>query len=142
MGPIVCATRGGEASRRTQQQAIALAKERGAKLVFLSVVNPESVGPVDGPLGAALADEMKRLARSLLRIAQARALEQGVKAQALVRSGPVWQSIEDALRQLQASALVIGMPRQGEEAEIFEPEDMQVFVAAVRRDLGIEVVVA
>ncbi len=34
MGPIVCATRGSEASRRTQERAITLAQERGAPLIF------------------------------------------------------------------------------------------------------------
>jgi len=35
MGPIVCAARGGEAGRRTQEWAIALAKEQGADPSFL-----------------------------------------------------------------------------------------------------------
>jgi hypothetical protein len=35
MGKILCATRGGEASYRIQDAAIALAKERGDTLLFL-----------------------------------------------------------------------------------------------------------
>jgi hypothetical protein len=38
MGKTLCATRGGEASYRTQDAAIALAKERGDELVFLSLI--------------------------------------------------------------------------------------------------------
>ena len=39
MGKILCATRGGEASYRTQDAAVALAKEQGDELLFLFVVN-------------------------------------------------------------------------------------------------------
>ena len=39
MGRILCPTRGGEGSYRTQDAAIAMAKERGDELVFLYVVD-------------------------------------------------------------------------------------------------------
>jgi hypothetical protein len=39
MGKILCTMRGGEASRRTQDAAIALAQERGDELAFLYVVD-------------------------------------------------------------------------------------------------------
>lgn len=41
MGKILCATRGGEASRHAQDAAIALTQERGEELVFLHVVDVE-----------------------------------------------------------------------------------------------------
>ena len=69
MRPIVCATRGGEVSRRTQERAVALAKERGAELIFLCVVDPSFAGLVDEAMVATLTDELQRLGRSLLSIA-------------------------------------------------------------------------
>ena len=39
MGKILCATRGGETSWRSQDEAIKLAKERGDQLIFLYVVD-------------------------------------------------------------------------------------------------------
>ena len=39
MGPIVCATRGGEASRRTQERAIALARETAYQVRILAGTN-------------------------------------------------------------------------------------------------------
>jgi len=36
---IVCATRGGEASRATEDKAIAIARQSGARLAFLYVVD-------------------------------------------------------------------------------------------------------
>ena len=42
MKRIVCATRGGEASRRAQERAISLAKELEAELIFLYVTDPSA----------------------------------------------------------------------------------------------------
>ena len=52
MGPIVCATRGGEAGRRTQERAIALAKERGTELIFLCIFGPNFAGSLSKALSA------------------------------------------------------------------------------------------
>ncbi|RMF27767.1 MAG: universal stress protein [Chloroflexi bacterium] len=140
MGPIVCATRGGEASRRTQERAIALAKERNAELIFLCVVDPGFAGPQSDAVAAALEDELKRLGRSLLNIAQARAREQGIPAKVICLSGPVWEEIEAYLRRAGAATLVIGAPRIEPTSQAFG-EDVQHFIQHVRQNLGIEVVV-
>ncbi|MGD1993777.1 MAG: universal stress protein, partial [Anaerolineae bacterium] len=97
MKSIVCATRGGQASRRTQERAIELAKERGAKLIFICVVDPTFTGPVDEQLGEALSDELKRLGGSLLYIAKARAEKQGVPAETVVQCGSVWEDLQTYL---------------------------------------------
>ncbi len=137
---IVCATRGGEASRRTQERAIALAKDRNAELVFLCVVDPDFAGPQSEAVAAALEDELKRLGRSLLNIARARAREQGVSAGIICLSGPVWEEIEAYLRRAKATTLVIGAPRVEPTSQAFG-EDVQRFIEHVRQNLGIEVVV-
>lgn len=141
MQPIVCATRGGEASRRTQERAIALAKERGAELIFLCVVDPGFAKPASKALAAALRSELKRLGRALLYIAQARAREQGIAAKAVVRCGPVGQTIKAYLREVSAETLVIGAPRGGTTLQAFDPGQVDLLVEAVKRDMGIEIVV-
>jgi len=141
MGPIVCATRGGEVSRRTQQRAVALAKERGAELVFLCVVDPGFAGPVNKPLAATLADELQRLGRALLSIAQARAREQGVATRTVVLSGPVWQNIEEYVRQVGADTLVIGAPRVGSAPRAFGSGDVQRLAETIQETAGVDVVV-
>jgi len=140
MRPIVCATRGGQASRRTQEQAIALAKEQGTELVFLCVVNPAFAGPLGEPLAAALEDELQRLARSLLTIARARAGSQGVRAQTVVLSGPVQQSIQEYLCDVDASALVIGAPKSETVPHGFGPQEVRSHVEAIGQAAGVEVV--
>ena len=108
MGLIVCATRGGEAGRRTQEQAVALAKERGDELVFLCVFDPAFAGNLSDALSEAVVQEKQWLGQTLMNVAQSRARKQGVDAHAVVRSGPVVESIEDFVCESGASTLVIG----------------------------------
>ncbi|GAB4536458.1 MAG: hypothetical protein Kow0063_22000 [Anaerolineae bacterium] len=141
MGPIVCATRGGEASRRSQEHAIALARERGDPLIFLFVVDTNFTQPANEALAVALADELERLGRGLLCIAYSRAQEQGVAAEMAVRHGAVRQAIQDFLREVQASTLVLGAPAMGSEKRTFSPEEMPQFARQISASTGVEVVV-
>ena len=141
MQPIVCATQGGEACRRTQGHAIDLAREQGAELFFLYIVDPSSVVPVDDSLVEEVGDEMARLGRVLLRIAQGRAREQGLTAQAVVVHGPLQQSIIDYLRQVEASTLVIGTPRTDAMSQAFTLAGIQRFSQSVREETGVDVVI-
>lgn len=141
MRPIVCATRGGEASRRTQERAIALAKERNVNLVFLYVADCGFAGPLTPALEAAVNDELMRLGRSLVSIAQARAQEQGVKARIEVLCGEVRKSIEEYLRQAGAGTLVLGASRPSPEQEQSNRRSVDEFAEAIRQATGVEVIV-
>jgi nucleotide-binding universal stress UspA family protein len=139
--PIVCATRGGEASRRTQEYAIRLAKERGEALIFLCVFDPSFAGQLNVGLAAALADEQRWLGRALLGIAQARAREQGLGAQAEVLSGPVMEGIKEYLRQAQADTLVIGASKEDTSLAAFDMSEVERFAEKVHEDTGVQVIV-
>jgi nucleotide-binding universal stress UspA family protein len=140
MRPIVCATRGGEASRRTQERAIALAREQGAPLIFLFVADTSAMKPAKD-LADVLADELEQLGGSLLCIAQARAHEQGIEAEMTVRRGPVRPTLESFLREVDAGTLVIGVPERGAEHPVFDPAGMEHFAGQIRAGLGVEVIV-
>jgi nucleotide-binding universal stress UspA family protein len=140
MRPIVCATRGGEASRRTQERAIALALEQGAPLIFLFVADTSAMKPAKG-LVDVLADELEQLGGSLLCIAQARAHEQGVEAEMAVRRGALRPALESFLREVDAGTLVIGAPERGTERPVFDPAGMDHFAGQIRAGLRVEVVV-
>jgi nucleotide-binding universal stress UspA family protein len=141
MGPIVCATRGGEASRRTQERAIALARETGAPLIFLFVADTNFAQPSNSSLADALADELERLGRGLLYIARSRAEEQDVLAQMVVRRGAIRQTIIEFLREVQASALVLGAPGTGTEKKAFSPGELPQFAQEISASTGVEVIV-
>lgn len=51
---VLCATRGGEASYRTQDAAIAMAKQEDAELVFLFVADVSFLDQTAVPLGGHL----------------------------------------------------------------------------------------
>ena len=121
MDTIVCAVRGGAASRRTQEAAIALARERKARLIFLYVEDPRFAEVGDRNLTDALHDELRRLGRALLGIAQSRAREEGVEAEAIVRFGPLAPTLVSVLREVGAQTLVIGEPRQRPEDDDRSP---------------------
>jgi nucleotide-binding universal stress UspA family protein len=140
MGAIVCATRGGRASHATQEKAIDLAQERGARLVFLCIVDPSFAEPMDEPLACALDDELMRLGRSLLCIAQARAQQRGIDAETMVRSGSIAESIEAAIEELGADTLILGAPGAGSHREAFGSEDVKRLAETVSRSTGVEVV--
>ncbi|MGD9144948.1 MAG: universal stress protein [Anaerolineae bacterium] len=141
MGLIVCATRGGEAGRRTQEQAVALAKERGDELVFLCVFDPAFAGNLSADLSEAVVQEQQWLGRILMNVAQSRARKQGVDAYAVVRSGPVVESIEEFVLESCASMLVIGKPKVDSDLGTFKLDNVQSCADQMVDDTGIEVVV-
>jgi nucleotide-binding universal stress UspA family protein len=141
MGPIVCATRGGEAGRRTQEKAIALAKERGVELVFLCVFDPSFAGKLTNALATAVEEEQRWLGRALLGIAQARAQKEGVDARTVVLCGPLLETIETYLRQVDASALVIGEPKIDSALAAFRPGKVQLFAERVGQSTEVESIV-
>lgn len=141
VGPIVCATRGGEAGRRTQEWAIELAKQRGQELVFLAVFDPCVAPHLNDKQSAAVQKEQRWLGRALLGIAQARARKDGVEAGAVVRCGPVLETIEAYLEEVGASALILGQPKLDSALAAFRPDRVHHFAECIEQDTGVEVIV-
>ena len=140
MGCIVCAIRGGEDSRRTEERAIGLARARGDELAFVFVADTTSLPPVREPLADVVADELERLGRSLLGIVLARAREQGLAAQSVVRRGAVWQTLTSFLTEVHATTLVMGAPHAHAPSRGFSLDQVHAFADNVRA-MGIEVVI-
>jgi len=141
MGAIVCATRGGEAGRRTQERAIALAKEREAELIFLCVFDPDFAGPLNRDLATAVTEEQRWLGRALMSVAQSRAQEQGVDADAVVLGGAILDSIVEFLCESNASTLVIGEPKIDSALSAFRQGTVQSCARHVEQNTRVEVIV-
>lgn len=141
MGPIVCATRGGEASIRTQERAITLAKERESELIFLYVVDTSFAGAVSEAMADTLADELRRLGKCLLRLAQTRAREQGLQAKVVVRTGEIKLGIEQFLREVDSSTLIVGSPRTDAGRQTFDAQGLDSFASEIQEATGAEVIV-
>jgi nucleotide-binding universal stress UspA family protein len=117
MGRILCATRGGKASYRTQDAAIALAKERGDELSFLFVVDVDFLKRSRRAMRPdVVSAEMTKMGRFLLEMAQERAEGQGLAASIILRHGHLRAELKAAVREHKADRLVLGKPAGDESA--------------------------
>lgn len=137
MGRILCATRGGEASYRTQDAAIALAREQGSELLFLYVVD---IGFLDKTERAVRPDvvmaEMEKMGEFLLAMAQERAQRQGVVADYILRHGDLRDELKAAARELDIERVVLGKP-SGEESA-FVLKGLRAFATAIESETGVQ----
>jgi nucleotide-binding universal stress UspA family protein len=139
---IVCALRGGEGSRRAQELAVALGKERGVPVVFLHVVDTDLVARIDSSISETVEDELERLGASLLSIALERASAQGVVADMVVKRGSVVQVLEEYMRDSRASTLVVGAPGSDSPPDTFSEGQMREFVERLQMVAGCQVIIA
>lgn len=137
MKKILCATRGGEASARTQDAVIAMAKEMGASVLFLYVVDVEFLRlTARGVRPDVVIAEMERMGEFLLALACERAAAQGVAADACLRDGPLLKALESAARDEGADAIAFGRPAGPESS--FSLADLQRLAAKIQQDTGVE----
>jgi nucleotide-binding universal stress UspA family protein len=136
MGRILCATRGGEASRRTQDKAIALAKERGDELIFLYVVDIHFLDKTAAPIVVDVGNEVTKMGEFLLLIAQERAAEKGVAAATIARKGQVREELKRAALEEGVSLVVLGRPVGAES--VFQLVSLQAFAAEIEAETGVE----
>ena len=139
MGKILCATRGGEASYRTQDKAIELALQRGDELVFLYVVNIEFLNKTAAPIVVDVATEIEHMGEFLLAMAQERAREAGVEASLITREGDVREQIKAAAVEEGVDLVVLGRP--ADETSLFKLEALRAFAAEIEEETGIPAVI-
>jgi nucleotide-binding universal stress UspA family protein len=140
MGKILCATRGGEASYRTQDLAIALAKERGDELLFLFVVDTHFLNRTARAVRPdVVAEEMSHMGEFLLAMAQERAQEQGVTADYLLRRGEFRGELKAAASGEGVGLVVLGQP--GGKGSAFVPADLEAFATEIEAETGVEAVI-
>jgi nucleotide-binding universal stress UspA family protein len=137
MNKILCATRGGEASRRTQDAVIEMAKQQGATVVFLYVVDVEFLRlTARGVRPDVVTAEMERMGDFLLAIAVERAQQQGVQANGVLRHGPLVEALESAAREEGVDAIAFGRPTGIESS--FSLSDLEELAAKIAQDTGVE----
>ncbi len=116
MGKILCATRGGEASYRTQDAAIALAQERGDELLFLYVIDLKFLKKTARAVRPdVVLAEMEKMGEFLLALAQERAHKQDVTASYVLCRGELREALKDSGRRTDVTLVVLGKPA-GEES--------------------------
>ncbi len=137
MGKILCATRGGDASCRTQDAAVALAKEQGDALLFLYVVDLHFLDKTAGAGVVDVEQEMTKMGEFLLLMAQERAAEQDVTAETICRKGKFQEGLKSAAGEEGVSLVVFGRPADDEES-VFQLDDLETFAAEIEDETGVK----
>jgi len=108
---IVCATRGGEASRTTEDKAIGIARESGARLTFLYVVDTsfaaeQATSEVELDM---MATDLRHIGELILKRVREKAAEAKVEAAVELREGAVSEEIEKYVTEHpEVDLLVVG----------------------------------
>ncbi len=137
MGKILCATRGGEASYRTQDATIKLAQERGDEILFLYVVDIEFLQKTAHAVRPdVVTAEMEKMGEFLLAMAQERAQKQNVTADYILRHGDIRKELAAAAGELNIDLVVLGKPT-GEEST-FALAGLEAFAAQIESETGTE----
>jgi len=131
MSPILCATRGGEASYRTQQAAIALAKEHSDEIIFLYIIDLSFLNKTAAPIVVNIENELDQMGRFFLLMAKERASEQGVEVRTITRNGIVQEEIINAVLEEGATRVVLGRPAGKQSA--FQTSSLQAFADEIKR---------
>jgi nucleotide-binding universal stress UspA family protein len=135
MGKILCATRGGEASYRTQDAAIAIAKEQGDELLFLYVVDIHFLNKTARAVRPDVVTvEMEKMGEFLLAMAQERAQAQGVVASYILSHGDLRDELKAAARRADVTMVVLGKPAGAESA--FVPASLEAFASEIESETG------
>jgi nucleotide-binding universal stress UspA family protein len=139
MSGIVCAIRGGPASRPTIVKAIALAKETSLQLYFLYIVNLDFLSHTSSSRIHTISREMDQMGEFILLSAQEMALAQEVTAKGVVRHGTVRDEIINLSKEVEASFVVLGLPRGQREEDVFTREQLSSFIQRIEEDSGARV---
>ena len=135
---ILCATRGGEESISAQYKAIELAKERGARLVFLNVADSSFLDRSAAAIVVDIQEELSKMGEFFLMMAVERAKACGLEAEAEIRIGVFRPELIQAAKDLGASMIVLGKP--GGSASRLELAGFDAFKEKLGQETGLEVV--
>jgi nucleotide-binding universal stress UspA family protein len=139
MGKILCATRGGKASYRSQDAAIGIAKEQGDTLLFIYVVDTHFLDKIAAPKVVDTEGEMIKMGKFLLLMAKERALEQNVIAETICRLGQFRDALIETALSEDVSLIVLGQPAS--EESVFRLNNLKDFVNGIESETGIKTMI-
>ena len=140
MSGIVCAIRGGPASKPTILRAIRLAQETRLPLYFLYIVNLDFLAYTNSSRVQIISQELRQMGEFILLAAQNHAREEGIAAEGVIRQGNIEEEILAFCREIEASYLVIGTPRAKGERNAFADDALQAFLQKIREGTQVEII--
>ncbi len=137
MGRILCSTRGGEASIRTQEAAIGRAKESGDDLIFFFVVDVEFLARADYALRSdVVIEEMDKMGEFLMAMAVERAEKRGVQASYIIRHGDFVEQLKATISEEHITLAILGRPI--DERSAFQLAALEKLAEQIAEETGIE----
>ncbi len=136
---ILCPTRGGKGSYPNQDRAIAIAKERGAEVLFLYITNVQFLGLTAAPKLIDIENEMDEMGEFMLTMAQERAENASVNALTRVVRGQFREVLIDFIEEHQIDAVVLGSSAGG--TGVITAEYIQELVDEISGKTGVEFIV-
>ncbi|MES0362261.1 MAG: universal stress protein [Anaerolineales bacterium] len=136
---ILCPTRGGKDSYSNQDRAIAIAKERGAEVLFLYVTNVEFLGLTAAPKLIDIEDELDEMGEFMLAMAQERAEKDSVNAFTLVKRGHFQEVLIEVIEEHQIDTVVLGSSAGG--TGLVTEEYVHKLAHEIRGKTGVEFIV-
>lgn len=132
MPGILCAIRGGPSSQPTITKSIQLARESGAKIYFLYVVNLDFLTHSSSSKTNHISQEIKEMGEFILLSAQEQAAQGGAESEGVIREGRVVDEIIDFCQEQDPSHVVLGRPEEGGESNLLTNERMQAFADRIK----------
>jgi nucleotide-binding universal stress UspA family protein len=136
---ILCPTRGGKESFPNQDRAIALAKERGADLLFLYITNVEFLGLTAAPILIDIEDELDEMGEFMLAMAKERAEKANVNSDTLVKRGQFNTVMVDVIEEYPIDTVVLGISAGG--TGVVTAEYIRALVDEIGDKTGVEFIV-
>ena len=136
---ILCPTRGGKGSYPNQDRAIAIAKERGAEVLFLYITNVQFLGLTAAPKLIDIENEMDEMGEFMLTMAQERAENASVNALTCVQRGQFREVLIDFIEEHQIDTVVLGSSAGG--TGVITAEYIQELVDEISGKTGVEFIV-
>ena len=137
---IVCATRGGEGSEPTIQQAIALARARKVRLTFLYIADLEFMKRSSMGRASLAAEEMRKMGEFIMLTLVEKAQEEGVEASFAVREGRFRDELLRYLAETRPAVLVLGRPQP--DTGFFDLRSLSRLVQEIEKQTGVPVELA
>jgi len=134
---ILCATRGGDASKPTHEAAIALASEMNADLIFLYVFDQSVLRKYATPIVINVESQIKHMQRFLERTARKQASEAGIRSTVLVRVGSLREQLKIVGIEENIDTIILGNPY--EATSLFKREALLAIANEIEEETGIPV---
>lgn len=141
MSGIVCAIRGGPASKSTLRKAIELAQEGQRPLYLLYVIDLNFLRRTTQSRTAGIQEEMRDMGEMILLLAQDTAVAANVATHSVIREGEVESQIAALCNEVDADQVVVGHPISERDTAAFTPERLQQFGARLQEKCRAELVV-